>query len=100
MVTAGLIVSKTQPSSDALRQAKPDAHGAQIRFYEALNLAQISQVTLLAARYVRDMAVPFRVVIPVRFFFDPNLDDKRVRIKFGRVISTFLRPLRYQTTRF
>lgn len=55
---------------------------------------------LFAARYVSDMAVPYRVVMLVGFFFDPNLDNKRVGVKFGRPISTLLRPLRYQTARF
>lgn len=83
-----LVLSKTQPSSDSLTQAEPDAHGAQIRFYEAFDLAEISQVALFAAWNVSDMAVPYRVTMLISFFFDPHLDDERVRAKFGRPILT------------
>ena len=88
----GLIVDMSrfltiQPSSESLTQAKPNAHFAQIRLYEAFNLAEISQITLFAVGYVGDMAVPYRVAVLVGFFFDPDLDDKRVRVKFGRSIS-------------
>ena len=102
----GLIVDivgflKTQPSSDSVTQAKPNAHVAQIRFYEAFNIAEISQVTLFAVGYVSDMAMPYRVTVLVGFFFDPNFDDKRVRAKFGRLMSMPpLRALRYRTPRF
>ena len=102
----GLIVNivgflKIQPFPDALTQAKPNAHIAQIRLYEAFNFAEVSQVTLFAVGYVRDMAMPYRVAMLVGFFFDPDLDDKRVRAKFDRPISTpLLRALRCQTARF
>lgn len=102
----GLIVNivgflKVQPSPDAVTQAKTDAHVAQIRLYKAFNFAEVSQVTLLAVGYVRDMAAPYRVAMLVGFFFDPDLDDKRVRAKFGRPILTpLLGALRCQTARF
>ena len=88
-----LIVSKIQPSPDSLTQAKPNAHGVQISFYENFNLTETSQVALFAAGYMSDMSVPYRVVILVDFFFDPNLDDKRVGVKFGRPISTQIFPV-------
>ena len=94
-------VLKVQPSPDSLTQTKPDAHVAQIRLYEAFNLAEILQVTLFAVGYVSDMAVPYRVAMLVGFFFDPNLHDKRVRVKFGALISMpCLRALWCQTARF
>ena len=87
-VAALLIFSKTQPSSYSLTQSEPDAHGAQVRFYEALNLAETSQVALFAAWNVSDMAVPYRVAMLVSFFLNPHFDDERVRDKFGRPILT------------
>jgi hypothetical protein len=101
MSQSSVLVSVSQPPSDSVQQAKPNSHGAQIRFYEPFDLTETSQVALFAARYVSDMAVPYRVVVPVDFFFDPNLDDKRVSVKFGgRAISALLVALRYRIARF
>jgi hypothetical protein len=83
-----LTFSKSQPSPYSLAQAKLNAHGFQIRSYKGLNLTETSQVALFAAWYVSDMAVPYRVAVLIGFFFDPNFDDKRVGVKFGRRIST------------
>ena len=96
-----LTFSESQPSPYPLAQAKLNAHGLQIRFYKGLNLIETSQVALFAAWYVGDMAVPYRVAILVGFFFYPNFDDKRVGVKFGRLMS--MPPfgaLRDQTARF
>ena len=48
----------------------------QIGLYEYCNLAEILQVALLAARDVRDMAMPGCAVDFGGFLFAPDLNDK------------------------
>ena len=68
--------SKAKTSPYSLTEAETNAHCFQIGPYEECDLAEILQISLIAARDVRDTPVPDCAAVFGGFLFEPDLNDE------------------------